>query len=95
MPFSFSSSSSAAFVGSASVNGRTVTKGWAYKREAYSDNHGSGVRTTKQKLGDAPVSQTRIYDAQGRPLLTERSGGASRTPDTAIMRIEDVTEEQN
>lgn len=96
MPFSFSFSSSAAFVGSGSVNGRSVTKGWAYKREEYSDSNGYGVRTTKQKLGEAPVTQTRIYDAQGRPLLVEggHGGPARADPNLGAMRvIEDVTEE--
>ncbi|GAB1316372.1 hypothetical protein MFIFM68171_06582 [Madurella fahalii] len=93
MPFSFSSSSSITFVGSTSANGRSVTKGWAYKREAYSNSNGSGVRTTKQKLGEPPVTQTRMYDAYGRPLLVE-GGGRSTGPNTTVMRIEDVTEEE-
>lgn len=69
MPFSFSFSTSATVVSTSSVNGET--KGWAYKRESYNTNDGSGVRTTRQRLGDAPVTQMRMYDAQGRPLLTD------------------------
>ncbi|KAK4242312.1 hypothetical protein C8A03DRAFT_40429 [Achaetomium macrosporum] len=91
--FSFSSSASAVVVGSASANGHGATKGWAYKHEAYSNNDGSGVRTTKQKLGEPPVTQTRMYDAQGRPLLTD--GADRRTGlDDSVRRIEDVTEDR-
>lgn len=91
--FSFSSSVSAVSVASGSANGHGGAKGWAYKRESYSNNHGSGVRTTKQKLGEAPVTQTKIYDAQGRPLYLE--GGRRRTPgvDDRVPRIEDVTDD--
>ncbi|KAJ4424428.1 hypothetical protein N0V82_000950 [Gnomoniopsis sp. IMI 355080] len=100
MPFNFSFSSSATFVSTSSVNGGQP-QGWAYRREAYSTNDGSGVRTTKQKLGEAPITQMRMYDAQGRPLLTQGndSGDASRHqskrgPSTRIISIEDVTEEE-
>lgn len=108
MPFNFSFSSSATFVSTSSVNGQA--QGWAYRREAYSTNDGSGVRTTKQKLGEAPVTQMRMYDAQGRPLLTEGNGSASgsgsgsgsrrprqskRGPSRRIISIEDVTEEED
>lgn len=101
MPFSFSSSASAVFVGSATANSRGTTSGWAYKRESYSNANGSGVRTTKQKLGEAPVTQVRMYDAQGRPLLVEgnaastaRSASAQdQSRNTVGRRIEDVTED--
>lgn len=105
MPFNFSFSSSATFVSTSSVNGQP--QGWAYRREAYSTNDGSGVRTTKQKLGEAPVTQMRMYDAQGRPLLTEGNGSGSgsgsssrprqskRGPSRRIISIEDVTEEED
>lgn len=102
MPLNFSFSSSATFVSTSSVDGQTT--GWAYRREAYSTNDGSGVRTTKQNLGEAPVTQMRMYDAQGRPLLTEGSGsggsGSSRRqskrgPSRRIISIEDVTEEED
>lgn len=93
MPFNFSFSGSAVIVGSVSTtNGQSETKGWAIKRESYSNSNGSGVRTTKQKLGEAPVSQTRMYDAEGRPLLVEGSGRRAG-PETRILSIEDVTEE--
>lgn len=92
--FSFSSSASAVVVGSGSVNGHGGAKGWAYKRESYSNNSGSGVRTTEQKLGEAPVTQTRIYDAQGRPLLIDRSDRPPAGPNNSVVRrVEDVTEE--
>jgi len=94
MPFSFSFSSSAAIVGSGSVNGHNTTKGWAYKHEAYSNNNGSGVRTTKQRLGEAPVTQTRMYDAQGRPLLIQGSDRRADPHDTTVRRIEDITEDR-
>lgn len=71
MPFTFSFSSSATFVASTSVNGNS--NGWAYRHESYSNNNGSGVRTTQQRLGEAPVMQTMMYDAHGRPLLTQGS----------------------
>lgn len=101
MPFNFSFSSSATFVTTSSVNGQS--QGWAYRREAYSTNDGSGVRTTKQKLGEAPITQMRMYDAQGRSLLTEGndSGSSSRPrqskrgPSRRIISIEDVTEEED
>lgn len=83
-----------------SVNGQP--QGWAYRREAYSTNDGSGVRTTKQKLGEAPITQMKMYDAQGRPLLTEAnsSDDTSRRqskggPSRRIISIEDVTEEED
>jgi hypothetical protein len=90
--FSFSSSTSAAVAGSASVNGHEAAKGWAYKHEAYSNEHGSGSRTTRQKLGHAPVTETRMYDPQGRPILIE---GTKRPVQPIVAddkRIEDVTE---
>lgn len=90
--FSFSSSVSAVSVGSGSTNGHGGAKGWAYKRESYSNNHGSGVRTTKQKLGEAPVTQTRIYDAQGRPLYLQ-GGHRTTSLDDNVARIEDVTDD--
>ncbi|KAK4235152.1 hypothetical protein C8A03DRAFT_18067 [Achaetomium macrosporum] len=93
--FSFSSSASAVIVGSSSVNGHSATKGWAYKREAYSNNNGSGVRTTTQKLGEAPVTQTKMYDALGRPLLVDGAESADRRTglDDSVRRIEDITED--
>ena len=51
----------------------------------------------KEKLGEAPVTKTKMYDAEGRPLLMERSGGEGRSttgPNTRILSIEDVTEEE-
>lgn len=98
MPFNFSFSTSATVAGSASVNGNNATKGWAYRREAYSNEQGSGVRTMKQKLGEEPVTQTKMYDAEGRPLLIERNGGEGRSttgPNTKILSIEDITEEED
>lgn len=100
MPFNFSFSTSATVVGSASVNGHNATKGWAYRREGYSNEHGSGVRTMEQTLGEAPVTQTKMYDAEGRPLLVERNGGEGGSttragPNTRILSIEDVTEEED
>ncbi|KAJ4393624.1 hypothetical protein N0V93_002837 [Gnomoniopsis smithogilvyi] len=99
MPFNFSFSSSATFVSTSSINGQP--QGWAYRREAYSTNDGSGVRTTKQKLGEAPITQMRMYDAQGRPLLTEGNGSghtgrreSKRGPSRRIISIEDVTDEE-
>jgi hypothetical protein len=89
--FSFSSSTSAAVVTAGSVNGQSAAKGWAYKREAYSNSNGSGVRTTKQKLGEAPVTQTRMYDAHGRPLFIEGTD-RPREPDDSVMSVVDVTE---
>ncbi|KAK0623873.1 hypothetical protein B0T14DRAFT_517168 [Immersiella caudata] len=93
--FSFSSSTSATVAGSASVNGHEAAKGWAYKHEAYSNEYGSGSRTTKQKLGHAPVTETRMYDAQGKPILIE---GTKRSVEPIVSddrRIEDVTEDES
>jgi len=91
--FSFSSSTSAAVAGSASVNGHEAAKGWAYKQEAYSNPNGSGSRTTKQKLGEAPVTETKMFDAQGRPILLEgRKGSVAPVDDN--KRIEDVTDSE-
>lgn len=102
MPFNFSFSSSATFVSTSSVNGRT--SGQAYQRQSYSTPQGSGVRTTQQKLGEAPVTHTRLYDAQGRELIGDGSGGGSGyrqsqggqayAPSRRIISIEDVTEEE-
>jgi hypothetical protein len=91
--FSFSSSASAVVVSSGSANGHRATKGWAYKHEAYANNNGSGVRTTSQRLGEAPITQTRVYDAQGRPLLVD-SPNRRTGLDDSIRRIEDVTEDR-
>ncbi|KAF3761633.1 hypothetical protein M406DRAFT_357809 [Cryphonectria parasitica EP155] len=97
MPFNFSFSSSVTFVSTTSGNGGDP-RGWAYRREAYSNNAGSGVRTTQQNLGEAPVMQTRMYDAQGRPLLTSGDGSDGRRAGNPhgmtrrIISIEDVTE---
>lgn len=102
MPFNFSFSSSATFVSTSSVNGRT--SGQAYQRQSYSTPQGSGVRTTQQKLGEAPVTNTRLYDAQGRELIGDGSGGGNGyrqnhggqayAPSRRIISIEDVTEEE-
>lgn len=102
MPFNFSFSSSATFVSTSSVNGRT--SGQAYQRQSYSTPQGSGVRTTQQKLGEAPVTYTRLYDAQGRELIGDGSGGGNSyrqnhggqayAPSRRIISIEDVTEEE-
>lgn len=103
MPFNFSFSSSATFVSTSSVNGRT--SGQAYQRQWYSTPQGSGVRTTQQKLGEAPVINTRLYDAQGRELIGDGGGGGGSNsyyqnhgsqayaPSRRIISIEDVTEE--
>ncbi|KAI3398120.1 hypothetical protein diail_9873 [Diaporthe ilicicola] len=102
MPFNFSFSSSATFVSTSSVNGRTT--GQAYQRQSYSTPQGSGVRTTQQKLGEAPVTNTRLYDAQGRELIGDGSGGGNGyypnhggrayAPSRRIISIEDVTEQE-
>lgn len=92
MPFNFSFSSSFSAV-TVSNNGQ-APKGWAYKRESYSNNSGSGVRTTKQKLGEAPVTETRVYDAQGRPLITDGRPRRPRNPGQGrIISIEEITDE--
>ena len=96
--FSFSSSTSASFVSSSSTNGQEAAKGYAYRHEAYSNEHGTGSRTTKQKLGQAPVTETRMYDAQGRPLLiqgTHESGSANVSNIDDSRRIEDVTDQED
>lgn len=105
MSFQFSFSSSAAVVTTANVNGRETTKGVAYRREAYSNEHGTGVRTIKQRLGQDPVVKTRMYDRDGRPLLIEDNagnGGTGRSRSTQrrweiddSRRIVDVTDEEN
>lgn len=106
MPFNFSFSSSATFVSTSSVNGRT--SGQAYQRQSYSTPQGSGVRTTQQKLGEAPVTYTRLFDAQGRELIgggggggggngyRQNHGGQAYAPTCSrrIISIEDVTEEE-
>lgn len=95
MPFNFSFSSSATFVSTSSFNGRTT--GQAYQRQSYSTPQGSGVRTTQQKLGEAPVTNTRLYDAQGRELIGgggQNHGGQAYAPSRRIISIEDVTEEE-
>ncbi|KAL1849947.1 hypothetical protein Daus18300_013081 [Diaporthe australafricana] len=102
MPFNFSFSSSATFVSTSSVNGRT--SGQAYQRQSYSTPQGSGVRTTQQNLGEAPVMNTRLYDAQGRELIGDGSGGGNGSyqnqgsrayaPSRRIISIEDVTDEE-
>ncbi|KAK7727559.1 hypothetical protein SLS53_009413 [Cytospora paraplurivora] len=99
MPFSFSFSSSATFVSTGTVNGQA--KGYAYQRQSYSTPQGSGVRTTKQRLGEAPLTETRLYDHNGREMLANGSGAGNSsamermaTPSTRIISIEDVTEEE-
>ncbi|ROV93819.1 hypothetical protein VMCG_08768 [Cytospora schulzeri] len=99
MPFNFSFSSSATFVSTSSVNGQT--KGYAYQRQSYSTPQGSGVRTTEQKLGQAPLTQTKLYDPCGRQMVSPGSnpGGSSggnqaNIPSRRIISIEDVTEEE-
>lgn len=77
----------------------------AYRREAYSNEHGTGVRTIKQRLGQDPVVKTRMYDRDGRPLLIEDNagnGGTGRSRSTQrrweiddSRRIVDVTDEEN
>jgi hypothetical protein len=101
MSFNFSFSSTATFVSTSSVNGRT--SGQAYQRQSYSTPQGSGVRTTQQQLGEAPVTCTRLYDAQGRELISDGNaasnghrqnyGGQPYAPSRRIISIEDVTEE--
>ncbi|KAH8753830.1 hypothetical protein F5883DRAFT_650782 [Diaporthe sp. PMI_573] len=101
MPFTFSFSSSATFVSTSSVNGRT--SGQAYQRQSYSTPQGTGVRTTQQRLNEAPVTHTRMYDAQGRELIADGSGGngcrqdhggQAYMPSRRVISIEDVTEEE-
>lgn len=70
--FSFSLSTSASVTATTSVNGGT--RGYGYQRQMFRNNSGSGVRTIRQNLGEAPVVQTSIYDAQGRPLLIDSNG---------------------
>lgn len=62
-------STSATFVSTSSVNGEA--RGWAYQRQSYRNNDGSGVRTRTQTLGGPPVTNTRMYDSQGREFLTQ------------------------
>lgn len=93
MPFNFSFSSSATIVSTSSVNGRT--SGQAYQRQSFATPQGSGVRTTRQTLGQAPVTDTRLYDAHGRELITNGTGGGrAPTPTRKIISIEDVTEQE-
>lgn len=99
MPFSFSFSSSATFVSTGTVDGQT--KGYAYQRQSYSTPQGSGVRTTEQRLGEAPLTETRLYGPNGREMLANGSGAGNSsarerttTPSTRIISIEDVTEEE-
>ncbi|KUI64235.1 hypothetical protein VM1G_11014 [Cytospora mali] len=99
MPFNFSFSSSATFVSASSVNGQT--RGYAYQRQSYSTPQGSGIRTTEQKLGEAPLTETRLYDSHGREIIGfGNSAGSSAGENQAntqirrIISIEDVTEEE-
>lgn len=99
MPFNFSFSTSATFVSTSSVNGQT--KGYAYQRQSYSTPQGSGVRTAQQRLGEAPLTETRLYDPHGREMLAQGSstgsgsnGKQSNAPSRRIISIEDVTEEE-
>lgn len=89
MVFNFSFSTSATIVSTSSINGET--KGWAYRHQSYRTPDGSGVRTTRQTLGDAPETETRMYDAQGRPLLTDghnnnNQGGGSSSGSSSSSR---------
>lgn len=70
--FSLSLSTSASVSATTSVNGGT--RGYGYQRQMFHNNSGSGVRTIRQNFGEAPVVQTSIYDAQGRPLLIDSNG---------------------
>lgn len=94
MPFNFSFSASTTVVGSTSVNGHTAQSGYAYRHDSFKDNQGSGSRTVRQKLGQAPVTKTKLYDAQGRPLQPVEDRRRSDGEIVQDRRIEDVTEGQ-
>lgn len=94
MPFNFSFSASTTVVGSTSVNGHTAQSGYAYRHDSFKDNQGSGSRTVKQKLGQAPVTKTKLYDAQGRPLHLVEDRRRADVEIVQDRRIEDVTEDE-
>lgn len=94
MPFNFSFSASTTVVGSTSVNGHTAQSGYAYRHDSFKDNQGSGSRTVRQKLGQAPVTKTKLYDAQGRPLQLVEDRRRSDAEIVQDRRIEDVTEDE-
>ena len=84
---SFFSSSSSSFSNTRNGNNEEHTTGRAYTSHSYTDPNGTTVKTTRQNLGEAPVSETKRYDARGREL----AGGAS---DNSNRRIQDVTDEE-
>lgn len=86
--FSFSSSSHSSSHNSRDGhnNNHTSSTGHAYSTQSYTDPSGrTTVKSTSQNLGEAPVRETRSFDAQGRELAG--TAGSDR-------RIEDVTDRE-
>ncbi|KAI1864655.1 hypothetical protein JX265_008379 [Neoarthrinium moseri] len=83
MPSYSYTSSSSSF--SSNINGRQT--GHSYKETSQTTPEGTTVRTTSQNLGERPVTHTQQFDSQGRELIGDNTGGASR-------RIEDVSSEE-
>lgn len=84
---SFSSYSSVSYSSSSSHNGQQVS-GSRQSQVSSSNDAGTTVKTTSQKLGEPVVQEERSYDSQGRERLsdTDRTG--------QNRRIEDVSDEQ-
>lgn len=91
--FSYSSQS----YSSSSTTRNGQTSGQRYASVTHSNPSGTTVRKGYQNIGEAPVEETRYYDAEGRLVQSlqgneERAGIDGRVNGGA--RIEDVTDEQ-
>ena len=84
---SFSSYSSVSYSSSSSRDGQQVS-GSRHSQVSSSNDTGTTVKTTSQKLGEPVVQEERRYDQQGRELLGGTDGAGQN------RRIEDVSDEQ-
>ncbi|KAI9658169.1 MAG: hypothetical protein M1831_004016 [Alyxoria varia] len=89
---SYSSQSYSSYSSSSTSGGQTT--GSAYAQQSQTDPSGTKVQTKSQNLGEPVVSETRQYDAQGRPVLeSSTASGGDRRIEGA--RVEDVTDEKD
>ena len=85
MPSYSYSSSSVSYSSTTNRDGQTT--GQAYQRMSESTPQGTTVQTTRQNLGERPVTETRRYDATGRAIEATGAAGSDR-------RIQDVSGEE-
>ena len=83
----YSSTNYSSYSSSSSSGGQTT--GHRYAEQSSTTPSGSTFQSASQRAGEPVVTESRSYDASGRPLVEGQGGGQSRIESGRVQEIDD------